>query len=249
MMPPAKLRSRTVRHGSLDGVQIDAGNDPRVLVVTLHGFGAPGDDLVPIHSEWVRVLGEQAAQVRFFFPAAPLSLEEMGMPDGRAWWPLNMAKLMEAVEARDISDLRGHEPPGLQAANSQLTAAIEAMLEEANLGVDRLILGGFSQGAMLAVDVALRGLSEPPRGLFLYSGTLICEPQWTSAATRLIQTTTIQSHGSFDPILPFEGAEALYEMFKVAGVPVNFIPFQGPHTLTLAALDATADLMLEVLES
>ena len=48
-------------------------------VVVLHGWGAPGDDLVPLAEALNR------PGVRFFVPAAPLP--EMG--GGRAWWHLD----------------------------------------------------------------------------------------------------------------------------------------------------------------
>lgn len=228
------------RYANLDCVQIDGGPDPDTLVVALHGYGAPGGDLVPVANEWTRALGNAASRVRFVFPAALLALDDEGMPGARAWWRLNMARLLQMVEARDISELRTHEPPGLIEARHAVVEAVEEMMLATGCGPQRLALGGFSQGAMLSVDVALRGLAEPPGVLFAYSGTLICEAAWTDAAMRLVHTETIQSHGSFDPVLPFEGAEALYEMWKVAGVPVHFFPFDGPHTLTIEAVDETA---------
>lgn len=228
------------RYASLECVQIDGGSDPDALVVALHGYGAPGDDLVPIATEWSRVLGDDAPRVRLVFPTATLSLEALGMPEGRAWWQLNMARLMAAVEAKDFSELRSHEPPGLTEARQAVVEGVHEMMRATGCDERRLALGGFSQGAMLAMDIAVRGLRNPPAVLFQYSGTLVCEAAWTAAAARLANTETIQSHGSMDPILPFEGAEALYGLLKVSGVPVQFFPFAGPHTLTMRAVDETA---------
>ena len=59
-------------------------------VVLLHGFGAPGDDLVPL---W-RVL-DVPREVRFVFPAAPLPLD-MGYGDARAWWLIDMERIERA---------------------------------------------------------------------------------------------------------------------------------------------------------
>lgn len=236
------------RYASLDCVQIDGGDDPEALVVALHGYGAPGDDLVPLASEWSRVLGEATRRVRFVFPTAILSLEAMGMPGGRAWWELNVARLMEAVQARDFSELRGHEPPGLAEARLAITDGLEEMMAANGFAERQVAIGGFSQGAMLAMDVALRGLANPPGVLFEYSGTLLCESAWTALAARLAETETILSHGSMDPILPFQGAEALYGLLKVSGVPVQFFPFEGPHTLTMQAVDETAAAISRMLE-
>ena len=168
------------------------------------------------------------------------------MPRGRAWWLLNMSRLMQAVEARDITELRGHEPPGLTEARKMLVTAIDSMMKTLGITPRRLIMGGFSQGAMLAADAAMRGWDWAPAALFLYSGTLICESEWIANSTKLVQTQTVQSHGTTDAILPFEGAEALYELLKTAAVPVHFLPFEGPHTLSLEALDATAGMIRQI---
>lgn len=232
-----------VRYGQLNCIQVDCGDAPEVLVVALHGYGAPGEDLVPIAENWIQVLGDAASKVRFLFPAALLSLADQGMPGARAWWPLNMQRLMDLVAAEDYMELCVHEPPGIDAARSALTTSLNEAMTELGIDESKLVLGGFSQGAMLSMDVAVRGLQHPPAGLFLYSGMLICEQAWKAGSSRLVNTYTIQSHGSFDPILPFAVGEALYAMLKVAGVPIEFFPFEGPHTLTLAALDATAKVI------
>ena len=57
------------------------------LVMLLHGFGAPGDDLVDL---W-RML-DVPNEIRFLFPAAPLTLN-LGFGDSRAWWMLDMERI------------------------------------------------------------------------------------------------------------------------------------------------------------
>ena len=78
------LGGLTVRlTGGTDGK--GGGNGP--LVVLLHGFGAPGDDLVPL-SEYL----DAPTGTRFLFPEAPISIP-MGFGDSRAWWMIDMARI------------------------------------------------------------------------------------------------------------------------------------------------------------
>ena len=49
------------------------------------------------------------------------------------------------------------------------------------------------------------------------------------------------SHGRQDPILPFSGAEALHEAFASAGADVEFMPFDGGHTIPESVLRRLAD--------
>lgn len=227
-------------YGKLDGVVIDGGTEPSIPVVICHGYGAPGEDLVPFGQHWIEALGELAHPFRFVFPAAPLSLEELGMPGARAWWPINMQRLMDSVSAGAFSELHQHAPPGIETARELLVEAIEAFLSEMNAAPSQLVLGGFSQGAMLAMDTALRGLKTPPAMLLQMSGMLICEEAWQQAAERLRNTRVIQSHGRQDFVLPFASGEALREMLLKAEVPVEFLAFDGPHTVDIEMLSRVA---------
>src|SRR6185369_8839181 len=71
------------------GEDRDGGGDGP-LVVLLHGFGAPGDDLVPLFRQL-----DVPREVRFAFPAAPLDLRTLGAgyAGGRAWWMIDVAAL------------------------------------------------------------------------------------------------------------------------------------------------------------
>src|SRR5438552_18316161 len=81
---------RSENLGGLDAV-ITGGSDGNgggdgPVIVLLHGFGAPGDDLVPL----AEVFAHGLPGVRWVFPAAPLELP-MGFGDARAWWMIDMA--------------------------------------------------------------------------------------------------------------------------------------------------------------
>jgi phospholipase/carboxylesterase len=211
-----------------EGGPVDAGPGGP-LVVLLHGFGAPGTDLVGL---W-RVL-DVPRETRFLFPAAPLRL---GGPygDGRAWWPIDMVALERALARGELRDLADSEPEGLPAAR----AAVGRVLDEADtrLAPSALVLGGFSQGAMLACDVAL---GEPERslaGLVLLSGTLLAEARWTRAAPARAGLRVLQSHGTHDPLLPFAMAERLRDRLVAAGLSVDFVPFRGGHEIPMLVLD------------
>ena len=233
--------------GSLECVIIDGGQSPTIPVVLCHGFGAPGDDLVPIGEYLLQMLGPLAEHFQIVFPQAPISLADEGMPSGRAWWRLNMQRLMEFFEANDFSELRTEVPPGIDEARDLLVEVIEEVAASIE-GRKALVIGGFSQGAMLTMDVALRGLPEPPTALIQYSGTLICESIWTEKSNRLAGTEVVQSHGRSDFILPFLAAEWLSSVLKGAAASFEFVPFNGPHTIPMEALEATAKLLGRIAE-
>ena len=73
---------------------------------------------------------------------------------------------------------------------------------------ENIVLMGFSQGAMLAVDLALRA-EAPPAGVAILSGTLVDKKTVAELAPRKKGLPFFQSHGSVDPILGFAQARAL----------------------------------------
>jgi len=237
-------RSRHELLGKLDCVSIQPEGDVTVekLAVFCHGFGAPGTDLVGIAQELLNASGTEEP-MQLLFPAAPLSLEDQGMPGARAWWLLSIARLIAAMESGQFEQIRDEVPEGIDAARESLTETIEIALTNAGLTESNLLLGGFSQGAMLAVDVACRGLKTPPAVLCLYSGALICEKFWKAAAGRLTKCRILQSHGRQDPILPFTAGVWLRDLLMKAECDVEFIDFNGPHTIPWEAIERTGDLL------
>jgi phospholipase/carboxylesterase len=215
--------------------QLPDGESPRLVVILCHGFGAPGTDLVGLGPEVLARQPRLAGAVRFVLPEAPLSLAEYGMPGGRAWWMLDIEKLNAAILTGALRDLRNDHPPELPAVREQLIAVVDAMREQTGLPMSRIVLGGFSQGSVLAIDVSLR-LPEPPGLLTVFSGTLLSEDEWRVLAANRGAMHVLQSHGYEDQILPFEAAEWLRDLLIESGCDVEFIPFRGPHTIPQAAL-------------
>jgi len=232
---------RKVRLADLDvvlsgGPDREGGGDGPMLVL-LHGYGAPGDDLVPL----ARQLSVPPA-VRFAFPAAPHSLGLPHEQPGRAWWPIDMVELQHAVMRRDYAMLMERVPAGLSEARAAVVGLLDALEREHAVPRNKLVLGGFSQGAMLATDVTLRG-DSPPAALAILSGSLICKSEWLPLMKARAGLKVLQSHGRADPVLSFQVAEALRDELIQAGVALDFIAFNGGHGIPNGAVEALGRLV------
>lgn len=205
--------------------------DALTTVVLLHGFGAPGDDLVAL----ARYL--DVPRTRFVFPEAPIELGGL-YGDARAWWRLDLARLEEELRRGTARDRRDEVPDGLVEARAHLEALLAALAVPAG----QLVLGGFSQGAMLALDVALHQ-ATPPAGLVLMSGTLLAQAVWGPRMPTLAGVPVLLSHGRSDGLLPFAIAEALREQLTAAGAAVTWVPFAGGHEIPPPVLTAFAGLL------
>lgn len=215
------------------GTDRDGGGDgPAVLLC--HGFGAPGDDLVGL----ARVI-DVPKETRWFFPEAPNAIE-LGMgTSGRAWWPIDMVRMQLALARGEHRSLAEETPDELPAAVAALSACIDDLVTSHGVKRSSLVLGGFSQGAMLATEIVLHAPPSTYAGLAVLSGTLLSRERWVRAAAGAGSGLhVLQSHGTRDPILAYAGAEALAAMLRDAGAEVTFVPFAGQHEIPGVALDA-----------
>ena len=199
------------------------------MVILLHGFGAPGDDLVSLW-RMLRVPDD----VRFVFPVAPLKLDD-GLPDGRAWWMLNvdLIALQKAQgRGRDVDAV----PDGLAAARERVLAMLDDLDRHEGLPPGRVFLGGFSQGAMLACDTVFRS-SRPFAGLLILSGSIIARPEWEARWPARKGLPVFQSHGTDDPLLPHDTAIQLKDSLLAHGLPVTWHEFRGGHEIPPQVLE------------
>lgn len=218
---------RLVRLAGLDAIELPSSDPKALTVVCLHGYGADMRDLAPLAAE-VPV----TRPVRWFFPDAPEVLDW----GGRAWFPIDVEAFEEAQRTGKPRDLSGGEPAGMAEARAELTAAL------AELGApwESLVLMGFSQGAMMAVDLALRA-PKAPAGVAILSGTFVDRKTVEKLAPQKKGLPFFQSHGSVDPILGFAQARALEKALKDAGWDGSLLRFEGGHGVgpeVVAALGA-----------
>jgi phospholipase/carboxylesterase len=225
---------------------LPADRKPKLVVVLCHGFGAPGTDLVGLVQPLLEKEPSLADQAAFVFPAGPLSLAGRGIPGGFAWWMIDLNRLIYGPPPDLLERFRRECPPGLPEARGAILKLLAAAETHFGLPSSRFVLGGFSQGSMLAIDVALR-LPEPPAGLIVLSGALINEAEWRPLAKERGRLHVLQSHGRHDSILPFPMGLALHEFLLAAGAEVDFVPFPGDHEIPLLVLDRTAALLKRAL--
>jgi len=185
-------------------------------VVLLHGWGAPGDDLVGLAHQL------EHPGARFFVPAAPLP--EMG--GGRAWWHLDPYTAPEHAEDDQAPARAPHAD--VKAARVAVQSVLRTVRQR--YAPDRLCLAGFSQGAMLSLDVALDA-APPVDRVAALSGLLLVDSLAGLRAARAPRPTVFIAHGRNDGRLPFAGGERARELQQRHGYQVAFHPFDGGHEI------------------
>jgi phospholipase/carboxylesterase len=217
---------RFSRHGGLDCLTTDQ-LAQRPTVVMLHGYGADFQDLAGL----CQVLDHEA-QFNWVFPNGPHTVPISPQMTGRAWFPIDMMELERQLMTGNTRSFAGHLPQGIEPASEQ----IQRLIDELGIDPAKLVLGGFSQGAMVTCHTALK-MPSNPLALLQLSATLVAESQWRPRMEQHAQLKVFQSHGHGDPILPFAAAEELNGMLCQAKADVTFVPFQGAHEIPAQVLD------------
>lgn len=191
--------------------------DALLTMILLHGYGAPGHDLVGLST----LMGDLNCQ--FLFPEAPIDL---GFGGARGWFHLPSSLLDGSLK----------EPLGVDFSfdDSGVAKALESMetfISSAHkrLGWQRLVIGGFSQGAMVSLHLSLRPLEKLCGGLF-FSGTGAGLGKRV-ADIRLKPMPYFISHGKMDTVLPFSGAESLHSLLRENGWEGTNEWFDGGHEI------------------
>lgn len=192
--------------------------------IIFHGFGADAMDLVGIS----HAIKPQPGTT-WIFPDGIQSMADIyGQPGypGRAWWPIDVTALEAAMAQGGTREMSNMVPPGID----ELRGLVMDMIYQLDRPLDKITLGGFSQGAMLATDVCLN-MATNPAGLVLLSGTLLNENKWSGLAKNHKGLEFFQSHGRNDPLLGFGAAKKLNELLNAAGLKGTLHDFSGGHEI------------------
>lgn len=180
----------------------------RSIVVFLHGYGADGADLLGLADP----LGPHLPDTLFLAPDAPERCAGGGF--GLQWFPIPW--LDGSSEAAAAA--------GLAAAADDLNAFLDAELVAAGLPAGALALVGFSQGAMMSLEVAPRR-KEPVAGVVAISGRLL-RPEALAAET-VSRPPVLLVHGDADPVVPFDDMARAGQALVAAGFDTYGHVMQG----------------------
>lgn len=211
-----------MRFGRSEGLEFRLVGRRGPVVVMLHGYAAPADDLVGA----AEALAE-ARLVRVVLPAGPV--DYFGMV--RAWFTFDTEAHFSAMRDDRHEALFDDRPPGLARARARLLRCLVDL--RARLGGPPPVLVGFSQGAMMAADLALR-TGAPLSGLGLVCGSGVAAGGWPWLARQRSGLPTYVGHGDADPILPPRLGRTVAGWLDRAGMDVELELFSGGHGIAPA---------------
>jgi phospholipase/carboxylesterase len=201
-----------------------AAGDARGALVLAHGRGADEHDLEPLLDELDpqrRLLG--------LLPRGPLALP----PSGAHWYVVRRV---------------GYPDPETFAASvDALSGWLDETLAQHGLGLDRTVLGGFSQGAVMSYALGLGAGRPRPGGIVAMSGFLPRVDGFELDPAGRADLPVAISHGTTDPVIGAGWGRDARDRLQLAGLDVRYREDPVDHTITQGAVTQAKKLLRDAL--
>lgn len=182
-------------------------------IILLHGFGAHMGDLAGLSP------AIDANGYVYIFPNAPITLN-MGMGTGYAWMPPRNERGSDDTEK----------------ANDTLTEFIDEIVDTHSIDPGNVLLGGFSQGAMMTYR---HGLTNPDRfrGLIALSGSVQNPEDLKDKLPDSRSQPVFVAHGTHDQVLTIENGHSSKSFLEDNGYAPEYHEYPMQHEITQDVLD------------
>jgi phospholipase/carboxylesterase len=183
-------------------VRAPAGDAAGALIL-LHGRGADEHDLVPL----LDALDPEHRLVGIA-PRAPLTLP----PGGAHWYVVPRV---------------GYPDPATFSSTFELAAA---WLDGLGFAHERIVLGGFSQGAVMSYALGLGRGRPRPAGIIALSGFIPTVEGWEADLEPPLPRLAI-GHGVYDDVISVEFGRRAKTVLEEAGAAVLYRESAMPHAI------------------
>lgn len=200
--------------------------EPEGVLVLWHGRGADENDLFGLLD-----LLDPERRLIGLTPRGPLALP----PGGAHWY--------------QIRELGYPDPATFHATYAAATTWFDSWLADNNLTHDKVVVGGFSQGAVMSYALALGAGRPRPAGLIAFSGFIPTVEGLTIDLAQARDLPVVVGHGSLDPVIGVEWGREAKSKLEAAGADLLYREYPLPHTIDPSFLQPVASWIGRVLHS
>ena len=206
---------------SLERITSQTAENPKIVIIWMHGLGADGNDFAPV----VPQFNIKNLPIKFVFPHAPkIPVTINGGMVMRAWYD---------ILAMDID--RHIDQEGIMTSVELIHELIEEQVKQ-GFTYDRIILAGFSQGAAMSIQVSTQ-FKHKLAGVIALSGYLPIPEQITNRNKANLTTPFFMGHGSQDPVVPFDLGKKSKNTLSNAGYNINWNSYPIQHGVSVDELE------------
>ncbi|MGB4191855.1 MAG: dienelactone hydrolase family protein [Rickettsiales bacterium] len=198
---------------------------PNKLIIFLHGVGADGNDLIGLAPEFAEIFPNSV----FLSPNAPFEYDMY--PAGYQWFSL-----------QDRNENIMFE--GIKNAIPILKEYIDENLDKYDLKYKDLILIGFSQGTMMALQLAPR-LESPCHSVIGFSGAFL-KPEILKQEIKS-KPPILLIHGDLDQVIPVASHNVAVTSLKNIGLSVeSHVLYNLAHSINMKAIDLAKNFIKNI---
>ena len=197
------------------------------LVVWLHGLGADGYDFAPV-SETLKLPCDLG--FRFVFPHAPeRPVTCNGGEVMRSWYDFPDLGRPDRISLREVEE-----------SCRLVSDLIETQTKETGTPFEKVFVGGFSQGGVIAFHL---GLNYPLKlaGILSLSSYLAFPDRLEAAHHANAATPIFMAHGTGDEIIPYAFARKAAEALEKIERPLKFERHDEGHNVPMGTLRAIGE--------
>ena len=185
-----------------------ADGEPQGALFLLHGRGADENDLFPLFD-----MVDPERRLAGVCPRGPLSLP----PGGAHWYR--------------VLQVGYPDPTTFHPTFGALQGWFDAMLDELGVGIERTVVGGFSQGCVMSYALALAQGRPRPAGLIGMSGFIPTVDDFSIELSDVDGWPVLIGHGSFDPVIGVEWGRKAHELLTGARADVIYREAPMQHAI------------------
>ena len=189
-------------------------------LVLFHGRGADENDLFPLFD-----LLDPDGKLLGVAPRGPLSFP----PGGAHWYALHRVGYPD--------------PSTFHETFARVDKWLEAFAIESGVGPDKTVLGGFSQGAVMAHALTLGADRPRPRALLAFSGFIPTVPGFELSLDKVVGRPAVIAHGTHDPIIEVDWGRRARDLLTDAGADVTYKESPLGHGIDPTFLPEVAALL------
>ena len=195
---------------------VPAGDGPFPAIVALHGWGASAHDLIGLAPIF------DGGRSIVLCPQGPIAFETGAGAVGYGWFPLATG--------------RPPDPAELQKGVDALQSFLDQALASHPIDRRKIVLLGFSQGGVMAYELALRA-PESYAGLVAMSSWLPRRlTESIPSSPELENLPALVIHGTEDQMVSVELARESRDALAELGVPTSYREYEMAHEINPDAL-------------
>lgn len=203
----------------LEKIEKQTGEDPKLVIIWMHGLGADGNDFAPV----VPQFNIPNLPIKFIFPHAPkIPVTINAGMVMRAWYDITMLDIGKHADKTGV----------LESANL-IKELIQEQIKQ-GFAYEQIILAGFSQGSAMALHLATT-LSKKIAGVIALSGYLPI-PEALSQKVNL-SIPFFMGHGTQDPVVPFVLGTKSKEQLELFGYKIDWNSYPIQHGVSMEEIN------------